>query len=141
MKILKSLKSPELKTAQNVYRNKVSVNVSGTGQGWYVDAEDKELMIPFSIDMDIREWGINGIDLNLQGVIEVNYVIYNESNDPMQEIPEEYAVVQVDLSILKKEPTEGQTFTINDLEIYLTEDRQVDYNMSHIKSYYIGDPI
>ena len=138
---MKIIKSKLLKIAQDRHMTKVTVSVTGSGPGWFVNDHDPEVYVYFTIDMDVREWGINELNLVPYGTVDVNYTVVHETGDPMQEGTEEHKSVQVDLTQIKPELAEGRVFTLNDLSICINPDGTIDYGRSNITSYFIGDPI
>lgn len=133
---MKTLKTAKRKFAQNTYSTEVAVSVASPGTTWFVSENDPKARVNFILDLDIREWGIKDILMIPQGIVQINYVAVVEATDS-----EEHRTIQVDLSQLKVDLTEGRAWTLGELTISLDDQGQVDYGRSYIQGYFIGDPI
>jgi len=98
-------------------------------------AEVDQFPIKFRVDVTYEDWGINGIDVFVDGVVNIPYVLSRYEPNADTDV-EEDAEVSVDLGQLKHDITyNGGIVGIGQLDLYLSEDGGVDYSKSTIEIY------
>lgn len=97
--------------------------------GRFVDIEEVgEVTIPFSIDIEAREWGIKGISLSvapIQANVEIIVIDVKNSKE------EKYVkTISFDTGSIKLWLEGGPAVTIKELQLTLNEDFSVNYEKS-----------
>lgn len=80
---------------------------------------DKQVQIPYNIDLDIRNWGIKDISLLVTDTIEIPYsVVEYDANG--EESSRQDKALTLDLSTAEIEWVAGGSFGLSELDISLT---------------------
>jgi hypothetical protein len=100
-----------------------------------VDAED--VKIDYDIEIDYASWGINGVSVNLDGIIEVNVKCTKYGLGNEQDV-ESTKAFKVDLDKLKIHYDAARTIAPRELDIYIGPDHEILYKRSSITFDYIS---
>jgi hypothetical protein len=114
------------------YSADVQVVVYGGNDKYDIEVPQKKLSIPFRIELDIRSWGIKGVDIFVDGTISVSIFL----NDPDTMMLVEEKDIVVDLAKIQKEELDGRGMvTLKGLDLYLDQNLNVDYKSSSLEIY------
>lgn len=118
-----------IKTAQsdNLFHQQVNVEIYGHGHE-YIEAISKKVNISYYIEVDYRSYGIKSIEVAGSGMVEIHASIENEVTSQIQQF-----VVIADCSKLKIDKTQGSGVYPISINIWLDQNRQVDYSNSNIE--------
>lgn len=83
--------------------------------------EDVNVIVPFNVELEFREWGIKSIIVSLSEKMEIEYIDNDEEKS-----------VAVDLSKLMVDEVAGHHITIDDITLWLDKDGMVDYKLSDV---------
>lgn len=98
----------------------------------------KKVNVSFNIDIEEKKWGINGISLSFKKPIEIPYTLLRYSKDSDEEKREEKKLIFDPTKIKHIDWTPGKTMMLLNIDIYLKENGEVNYNRSSIDAQYIS---
>lgn len=98
-----------------------------------ISADSVKVNIPFSIEVEYRDWGIKDIQIILNGLLNIAYyIVKGESDD------EEEQSVSVELDKLNIEWVSGSSYGISNLDLYINKDGQVNYERTTLYVFYLN---
>ena len=115
-------------TGANSYSTTVKVKMYGPK---HVDIGASDLVkVNFNIDVEAREWGIKYVGIVLSDTVNVPYIILDDDENEVG------GTIAVDLSQVSKEFLAGSnTFTVGDMELWLDDNFNINYDMTTIQVY------
>ncbi len=100
------------------YNANVALSIYGSNSDFEMEYE-KQVQIPYNLDMDIRDWGIKDIGLLVTATIEIPYtmITYDANGN---EADRQEKTLTLDLSTAEIEWVGGGSFGLSELDISLT---------------------
>lgn len=127
---MKISKLAQITPPSNQYNAIVKLNVNASSENNLDINHNKNINIPFIIEQDIRDWGIKETNVIISGLINIPIQInhWGEEKDI-----EEEKIINVDLEKIRKNMSGGNGMvTITDLDIYLDNNFNVNYELSEM---------
>jgi hypothetical protein len=125
-------KKAQIDQNSNQYEATVEIRVLESADDGSWDAEIREKVhFKYNIELEHRSWGIKDINVSFRDVITSTIVItYFDKQG--NEIKTENRPISIDMSKLPISYSKGDGIYVTDLDLYLTHDLQVDYDISFI---------
>ncbi len=114
------------KAGDHNFRAKVEVSVNADADKYFVTDHDKEITIPYYINVEYRTWGIHSLDVSIPGTIRIWIRLEDVEGN------EQDGHVTVNLSDLPREIVPGDGVWLKSLDLWIDENGKVDYEMSQI---------